>query len=185
MLALLPDEHPLAFDRLSFEEQQWRGRVFLMIYMRTGGVAYSWATAMSKEPDHEATKALIMSTLDEDEIAFRVGEAAQRDYPHRKARVAPSPKSEIGTKSSSRRRLCLRHSRTTTRPWSRADESQGRQQGPAPQARAVLGWSGGLIVGALTARSSDSHLVSRVAMSLPVRQPRPIGRRLPGKHQGL
>jgi hypothetical protein len=36
-LALLPEEHLFGFDRLPFEEQKWRARVFLMTYSNTGG----------------------------------------------------------------------------------------------------------------------------------------------------
>lgn len=76
MLGLLPQERPAAFSRLPFEEQQWRGRVFLMIYTYSGSVAFSWWQALKRADDDEAVRRFVAS-VDDDEIAFRVTEAAQ------------------------------------------------------------------------------------------------------------
>jgi hypothetical protein len=79
MIALLPEEHLFGFDRLPFEEQKWRARVFLMIYTNTGGIAFSWWQAMREDPedpDDAKVKALV-ATVDDREIAFRVAEAAR------------------------------------------------------------------------------------------------------------
>jgi hypothetical protein len=75
ILALLPAERPAAFDRLPFEEQQWRGRVFLMILTGTGGkgLAYSWWQAMRQEDDDEATKAFVATVPDEQIIGGVIG----------------------------------------------------------------------------------------------------------------
>jgi hypothetical protein len=49
-LALLPAEVPLAFSRLLAEERAWRGPLFLMTWILSGHVAYSWWAALSEEP---------------------------------------------------------------------------------------------------------------------------------------
>jgi hypothetical protein len=79
MLDLLPPEHPYGFDRLPFDEQQWRGRVFLMTYTFSGSVAFSWWQAMRDDPDDpgNAKVKAFVATVDDDEIDFRVAEAAQ------------------------------------------------------------------------------------------------------------
>lgn len=90
MLALLPAERPEAFDRLPFEEQQWRGRVFLMLYTSTGSERFSWATALKSETNDDEAKAFV-ATVDDNEIAFRVSEASQgRWYGPPEAPVAPT-----------------------------------------------------------------------------------------------
>jgi hypothetical protein len=43
ILALLPDDRPWAFDRLPFEEQQWRARIFLAVWIQSGGAAHQAA----------------------------------------------------------------------------------------------------------------------------------------------
>lgn len=50
ILALLPAEHPSAFERLPFEEQQVRGRVYLMTLVATGNSPYSWWVALDNSP---------------------------------------------------------------------------------------------------------------------------------------
>lgn len=90
MLALLPVERPYAFDRLPFEEQRWRGRVFLMIWTHTGNTAYSWATALKQEPNDAEAAAFAMG-VDENEIAFRVAEAAQGRWYGTEATVLSEP----------------------------------------------------------------------------------------------
>jgi hypothetical protein len=53
MLALLPAELPLAFQRLPREEQAWRGRCFLIAYVMTnGGALLSWSIALNTDPRH-------------------------------------------------------------------------------------------------------------------------------------
>lgn len=76
MLSLLPSERPPAFDLLSFEEQRWRGRAFLVIYTYTGSVPFSWWSAMREESGHDQLRAFL-ATVDDAEIAFRVAEAAR------------------------------------------------------------------------------------------------------------
>src|SRR5450759_5242467 len=46
ILALLPAERPWAFDLLPFEEQQWRARVFLAVWINTGSAIFAWAQAL-------------------------------------------------------------------------------------------------------------------------------------------
>ena len=43
MLKLLPAERPWAFDRLDFEDQKWRARVFLAVWIEGGGAAHEAA----------------------------------------------------------------------------------------------------------------------------------------------
>jgi len=50
MLALLPAEVPLAFQRLLREEQAWRGRAFLIAFVMTDSEAFSWNLALTRDP---------------------------------------------------------------------------------------------------------------------------------------
>jgi hypothetical protein len=43
ILMLLPAERPWAFDRLPFEEQKWRARIFLAVWIQSGGAAHEAA----------------------------------------------------------------------------------------------------------------------------------------------
>lgn len=72
MLALLPTEHPYGFNDLPFEEQQWRGRIFLMQYTITGSIPYSWWSAMAESDPGAPAFAM---AADEEEIIFRLREA--------------------------------------------------------------------------------------------------------------
>ena len=63
MLALLPVERLWAFDLLPFEEQQWRGRVFLTVWIQTDSVVFAWANALAKDPDDPAIKAWVLKNL--------------------------------------------------------------------------------------------------------------------------
>jgi hypothetical protein len=76
LLSLLPVAHPPAFDRLSFEEQRWRGRLFLMTYTYSGSVPFSWWSALRQDSGDLELRAFLAS-VDDAEIAFRVAEAAQ------------------------------------------------------------------------------------------------------------
>ena len=58
ILVLLPAEHPWAFDRLPFEEQQWRARIFLAVWIQGGGAAheaarlgFAWQNALMSYAD--------------------------------------------------------------------------------------------------------------------------------------
>lgn len=53
ILALLPAERPWAFVRLPVEEQQWRARIFLAVWIESGGasheaarLAFAWDNAL-------------------------------------------------------------------------------------------------------------------------------------------
>lgn len=66
MLALLPPEPPWVFQSLPREEQAWRGRLFLIAYVMTDHVPYSWAFALNNEPTHVAeSKLIVAGTADE------------------------------------------------------------------------------------------------------------------------
>jgi hypothetical protein len=67
-LALLPAERPWAFDALPFEEQQWRARVYLAVWIRTGSHAYAWATALRKEPDEAEVRRWTLQNITLDVI---------------------------------------------------------------------------------------------------------------------
>jgi len=67
MLALLPPEPPWAFQRLSRDEQEWRGRAFLIFYTISGRrTAYAWWQAL--RDDDGATEAFIRERVTDDEI---------------------------------------------------------------------------------------------------------------------
>ena len=70
ILALLPAEHPWAFDRLPFEEQQWRARVFLATWIQTDGTMFSWAEALRKYDNEEEAqvKAWVLWVLTDEVI---------------------------------------------------------------------------------------------------------------------
>jgi hypothetical protein len=50
MLALLPAEPPWGFQRLPREEQEWRGRAFLIALVMTDNDAFSWSLALTRDP---------------------------------------------------------------------------------------------------------------------------------------
>jgi hypothetical protein len=68
ILALLPAEHPWAFDQLPFEEQQWRARVFLAVWIQTDGTMFAWAQALLKYDDEAEVKAWVLGVLTDDVI---------------------------------------------------------------------------------------------------------------------
>jgi len=63
MLALLPVERLWAFDLLPFEEQQWRARVFLAVWITTGGMMFAWAQALRKYDNEAEVKAWVLGVL--------------------------------------------------------------------------------------------------------------------------
>jgi hypothetical protein len=63
MLALLPAERPWAFDLLPFEEQQWRGRVFLTVWIQTDGTMFAWSQALRKYDKEAEVKAWVLGVL--------------------------------------------------------------------------------------------------------------------------
>jgi hypothetical protein len=68
ILALLPAEHPWAFDQLPFEEQQWRARVFLTVWIQTDGTMFAWSQALQKDPDDAEIKAWVLKNLTDEVI---------------------------------------------------------------------------------------------------------------------
>ena len=68
MLALLPPEVPWAFQMLPREEQQWRARVFLAVWINTGGMAFAWAQALRNDPDDTEVKAWVLRNLTDEVI---------------------------------------------------------------------------------------------------------------------
>jgi hypothetical protein len=63
MLALLPPEVPWAFQRLPREEQPWRARVFLAVWINTGGMMFAWAQALRTYDDEADVKAWVLGVL--------------------------------------------------------------------------------------------------------------------------
>ena len=63
ILALLPAEHPWAFDQLPFEEQQWRARVFLTVWIQTDGTMFAWSQALMKYDNEAEVKAWVLGVL--------------------------------------------------------------------------------------------------------------------------
>jgi hypothetical protein len=68
MLTLLPAERPWAFDLLPFEEQQWRARVFLTVWIQTDGMMFAWAQALKKYDNEAEVKAWVTAVLTDDVI---------------------------------------------------------------------------------------------------------------------
>ena len=66
LLRLIPKEgFPLTFYTLPNEEQQWRGRVYLMMYSLTGHASHAWWLAMNTDPDSvRDLKELVRTTPD-------------------------------------------------------------------------------------------------------------------------
>jgi hypothetical protein len=61
ILKLLPAERPWAFDKLDFEDQKWRARIMLAVWIETGGaangtarLAFAWSNAM--DPTYTAAE---------------------------------------------------------------------------------------------------------------------------------
>ena len=63
MLALLPAERPWAFDALPFEEQQWRARVFLGVWVNTNSPIFAWAMALRNGADDAEVKAWTLANM--------------------------------------------------------------------------------------------------------------------------
>jgi hypothetical protein len=68
MLALLPPEVPWAFQRLPREEQQWRARVFLAVWINTGGLMFAWAQALRNDRDDDEVKAWVLQYMTDEVI---------------------------------------------------------------------------------------------------------------------
>jgi hypothetical protein len=68
MLALLPPEPPWAFQLLPREEQQWRARVFLTVWIQTDGMMFAWAQALRKYDNEAEVKAWVLGVLTDDVI---------------------------------------------------------------------------------------------------------------------
>jgi hypothetical protein len=68
ILALLPPEVPWGFQLLPREEQQWRARVFLAVWINTGGMMFAWANALRNDPDETEVKAWVLGVLTDEVI---------------------------------------------------------------------------------------------------------------------
>jgi hypothetical protein len=68
MLALLPPETPWAFQLLPREEQRWRARVFLAVWINTGGLMFAWAQALRNGPDDADVKAWVLRYMTDEVI---------------------------------------------------------------------------------------------------------------------
>lgn len=68
ILALLPAEHPWAFDQLPFEEQQWRARVFLTVWIQTDGTMFAWSQALMEYDNEAEVKAWVLGVLTDEVI---------------------------------------------------------------------------------------------------------------------
>jgi hypothetical protein len=78
VMAMLPEARPDSFDRLPWEEQMWRGRVFLIYYTITGGgLGYSWWQALRNDdpldPDGSQVRAFIATVTDAEIISGLLG----------------------------------------------------------------------------------------------------------------
>ena len=68
MIALLPAEHQWGFDTLPFDEQQWRARVFLAVWVQTGGEMFAWAQALRKYDNEAEVKTWVLGVLTDEVI---------------------------------------------------------------------------------------------------------------------
>ena len=68
MLALLPVERLWAFDLLPFEEQQWRARVFLAVWINTNSPIFAWAMALRNGADDAEVKAWTLANMTDEVI---------------------------------------------------------------------------------------------------------------------
>ena len=68
ILALLPAERPWAFDLLPFEEQKWRARVFLAVWVNTNSPIFAWAMALRNGADDAEVKAWVLGVLTDEVI---------------------------------------------------------------------------------------------------------------------
>ena len=68
ILALLPPEVPWGFQMLPREEQQWRARVFLAVWINTGGMMFAWAEALRNEANDAERKAWVLRNLTDEVI---------------------------------------------------------------------------------------------------------------------
>ena len=68
MLALLPAERPWAFDLLPFEEQKWRARVFLGVWVNTNSPIFAWAMALRNGADDAEVKAWVLRYMTDEVI---------------------------------------------------------------------------------------------------------------------
>jgi hypothetical protein len=81
MLALLPAERPWAFDLLPFEEQQWRARVFLTVWIQTDGMMFAWAQALRKYDKEAKVKAWVLGVLTDEVILDGLASRQQPEAP--------------------------------------------------------------------------------------------------------
>jgi len=68
ILALLPPEPLWAFQMLPREEQAWRARVFLAIWINSGSQIFAWAQALRKGDDDAEVKAWVLRNLTDEVI---------------------------------------------------------------------------------------------------------------------
>ena len=80
MLALLPPEPPWAFQMLPREEQQWRARVFLTVWIQTDGTMFAWAQALRKYDNEPEVKAWVLGVLT-DEVIIDGLQSRQQEEP--------------------------------------------------------------------------------------------------------
>jgi hypothetical protein len=80
-MRLLPDPEgqPPAFLRLSPEEQQWRGRYYLMVWTMGGSAEFAWANALDSDPEAVAEIRKIVATTSDALIVANVRARQQEE----------------------------------------------------------------------------------------------------------
>jgi hypothetical protein len=118
ILALLPAERLWAFDALPFEEQQWRARVFLAVWINTGGMMFAWAQALRHGSDDAEVKAWVLRNLTDEVIldGLRSLDAPETDAQH----LGP-----CGSSNESPRCLVATHDRDHRDPDALAEHMSG------------------------------------------------------------
>ena len=66
ILALLPAERPWSFDTLPLDEQKWRARMFLAVWIQTNSLPFAWFQALRHDPDDAEVRAWVEANLTND-----------------------------------------------------------------------------------------------------------------------
>jgi hypothetical protein len=68
-VALLPDPSLSGFDKLPDDEQQWRARIYWMVYATSGSAPFSWAVATNRDPAESEEMRAFAAGIPDDAIS--------------------------------------------------------------------------------------------------------------------
>lgn len=69
LIRRIPGEWPQAWMRLPVVEQQWRGRLFLVTYIMSGSIPFSWHMALGNDPENVADNRAFLAGISDEEIS--------------------------------------------------------------------------------------------------------------------